>query len=162
MIERAVRQLILVVQTWSSLIDPTALEGMPDRERKRQEAIFEFIFTESTFLQNLQLVMETFYPIITPLLSTKALSVIFANLEEILLFSVFFLSELEERQRVSRLYVDRIGDVVLGRIQGIEVFRGYCVNQSNAARTLADLKQGDTRLRATLDVRSYSCPSMRY
>lgn len=66
-----------------------------------------------------------------------------------------FLSELEERQRVSRLYVDTIGDVVRRHIRGLDPYRGYCVNQSNAARTLLELKLADPALRATLDVCSF-------
>lgn len=66
-----------------------------------------------------------------------------------------FLSELEERQRVSRLYVDAIGDVVRTHLRGLDVYRGYCLNQSNAARTLADLKASDPNLRTLLDVGSF-------
>jgi hypothetical protein len=32
-------------------------------------------------------------------------------------------------------------------------YRGYCCNQANAARTLADLKVSDRSLRELLDVR---------
>lgn len=39
------RALTVFSQTWASLIDPSALENVPDRERKRQESIFEFIAT---------------------------------------------------------------------------------------------------------------------
>lgn len=74
----------------------------------------------------------------------------------ILEFSVFFLSELEERQKESRLYVGEIGDVVEGRVRGLEVFRGYCVNRENGGRTLEDLRAGDPVLRQTLEVRRYS------
>lgn len=45
-------------QSWASLIDPSALENVPEMERKRQEAIFELIATESTYVQGLQLVIE--------------------------------------------------------------------------------------------------------
>lgn len=64
-----------------------------------------------------------------------------------------FLSDLEERQRESRLYVDSIGDIVARHIDGLDIYRGYCVNQSNAARTLADLKASKPDLRSILDVR---------
>ena len=45
-------------QSWASLIDASALDNVPDRERKRQEAIFEFIQTEQSYVQSLQLTIE--------------------------------------------------------------------------------------------------------
>lgn len=62
-----------------------------------------------------------------------------------------FLSELEERQRASRIYIDEIGDVIKTHIRGVDVYRGYCVNQGNASRTLSDLKASDPSLRTLLD-----------
>lgn len=44
--------------SWASLIDPSALENIPDKERKRQESIFEFVATEQTYVQSLQLIIE--------------------------------------------------------------------------------------------------------
>lgn len=40
------------------MIDPSALEELGDRERKRQESIFEFIMTEQAYVQSLQLIIE--------------------------------------------------------------------------------------------------------
>jgi len=39
-------------------------------------------------------------------------------------------------------------------MRGLDIYRGYCVNQANAARTLADLKLSDRSLRTLLDVRT--------
>lgn len=55
---------------------------------------------------------QVFYASLLPLLDEKALTVIFANIEDILLFNTGFLSALEERQKAARLYIDRIGDVL--------------------------------------------------
>ena len=74
------------------------------------------------------------------------------------MFNTVFLSELDDRQRVSRLYVDTIGDVVKTHMAGLDLYRGYCVNQSNAARTLVELKIADPALRATLDVGPFLLP----
>lgn len=74
--------------------------------------------------------------------------------DAILTFCVqVFLSELEDRQRVSRLYIDSIGDVIKTHMRGLDVYRVYCVNQRNAANILADLKSSDPALKATVDVR---------
>jgi hypothetical protein len=71
--------LLLVTESWASLVDKSALEGLPDRERRRQEAslhfgstlngttvlirmddkaIFELIVTEGAYVRDLQLVVE--------------------------------------------------------------------------------------------------------
>ncbi len=46
------------------------------------------------------------------LLGSKTISIIFANVEDILLTNTTFLSALEERQRSCRLYIDTIGDIL--------------------------------------------------
>ncbi|KDE02848.1 hypothetical protein MVLG_06638 [Microbotryum lychnidis-dioicae p1A1 Lamole] len=137
--------------TWASMIDSGALEIMPDRERKRQESMFELITTEQAYVQSLQLTIEVFFNRLQPVIPAKALQVIFANIEDILLFDTIFLSELEDRQRTARLYIDTIGDIVKKHVRGYECYRGYCVNQANAARTLADLKRSDPQLRSFLE-----------
>lgn len=45
-------------KTWSSLVEPSVLETMDKRERKRQEAIFEFVATEIGYNRDLQLIVE--------------------------------------------------------------------------------------------------------
>lgn len=139
-------------QSWASLIDPSALENIPDQERKRQEAIFELIATEQSYVQTLQLLIEVFFSALQPILEEKARKIVFANSEEILLFNTVFLSSLEDRQKSSRLYIDSIGDIVRENVKGLEVYRGYCVNQGNARRVLADLKANDPSLRGLLEV----------
>ena len=46
------------------------------------------------------------------LLEPKAIMVVFANIEDLLLTNTTFLSSLEERQRSCRLYIDNIGDIL--------------------------------------------------
>lgn len=92
------------------------------------------------------------------MLPEKAAHIIFANIDDILLFNTVLLSDLEERQRESRLYINTIGDVIekhMGSVGGH--YRGYCLNQANAARTLNDLKTSDRSLNTLLDVRSAIC-----
>lgn len=68
-----------------------------------------------------------------------------------------FVSELEERQRQARLYIDTVGDVLKEHMRGVaNHYRLFCVNQSNAVRTLNDLKSSNPDVRETLDVRLYS------
>lgn len=43
-------------------------------------------------------------------------------------------------------------DIVKTHMKGLDVYRLYCVNQSNAARTLNDLKAADPSLKTLVDV----------
>ena len=49
------------------------------------QAIFELINTEATYVRDLQLVVEIFYTSLLPILSMKETTVIFANVEDLLL-----------------------------------------------------------------------------
>ncbi|OCH86200.1 hypothetical protein OBBRIDRAFT_797422 [Obba rivulosa] len=132
--------------TWGSLIDPSALEEIPSRERRRQEAIFELIATEATYVRDLQLIVEVFYTNLLPVLDQKAITVIFANVEDLLLSNITFLSCLEERQRECRLYIDRIGDVLKNNMAQMTAYMEYCVNQATAANVLQAMRQSDPEL----------------
>lgn len=90
--------------------------------------IFELINTENAYVRDLQLIVGVFYANMLPLLDEKAITVIFANVEDILLTNTVsygpkfitklssnpkaFLSQLEERQKECRLYIDNIGDLL--------------------------------------------------
>lgn len=77
--------------------------------------------------------------------------IIFANIEDIMMFGVTFLSALEERQTEAKLMVGSIGDIICDYMQGLDVYRPYCTNQANAARVLNDLKTRDSRIREHLN-----------
>jgi hypothetical protein len=49
------------------------------------QAIFELINTESAYVRDLQLIVEVFYASILPILSEKEATVVFANVEDLLL-----------------------------------------------------------------------------
>lgn len=57
-----------------------------------------------------------------PLLSRKEVTVIFANIEDILLANTAFVSSLEERQKECRLYIDGVGDILLKHIPNMKVY----------------------------------------
>jgi len=129
-----------------------ALEGLPNDERKRQEAIFELISTEGAYVRDLQLIVGTFLAKLIPLLDEKAITVVFANIEDILLTNTTFLSSLEDRQRDCRLYIDRIGDLIERYISKMGVYMQYCVNHSNAIQALQSLRTHKPELASLLQV----------
>ncbi|KAF8874204.1 hypothetical protein CPB84DRAFT_1967046 [Gymnopilus junonius] len=136
--------------SWASLVDKTALDGIPPGERKRQEAIFELINTEAAYVRDLQLIVEVFYSSMMPMLSPKEVTVVFANIEDLLLTNTVFVSSLEERQKDCRLYVDKIGDILLTHIPNMAVYTEYCVNQSTAIKVLKSLRDSNAELAAHL------------
>ncbi|KAF7359085.1 Actin cytoskeleton-regulatory complex protein [Mycena sanguinolenta] len=136
--------------SWASLVDKSALEGIPSQERRRQEAIFELIATENTYVRDLQLIVETFYSSMMPLLDRKAITVIFANIEDILLTNTTFMSSLEQRQKECRLYVDRIGDILQNQMSNMAVYMEYCVNQAEAIKVLKSLRDSNPELASHL------------
>ncbi|KAH8829709.1 hypothetical protein DL96DRAFT_1669029 [Flagelloscypha sp. PMI_526] len=140
--------------SWASLVDRTALEDIPPKERKRQEAIFEFVATESAYVRDLQLIVEV------------PITVIFANIEDILLVNTLnkkqtFMSDLEERQKDCRLYVDRIGDILETHMAMMGVYMEYCVNQGNSIKFLESLRSTNTQLGVHLTNLRDTEPSVR-
>ncbi|KAJ7041981.1 hypothetical protein C8F04DRAFT_1077868 [Mycena alexandri] len=136
--------------SWASLVDKSALEGIPNQERRRQESIFELITTEVAYVRDLQLIVETFYSSMMPLLDRKAITVIFANIEDILLTNTTFMSSLEERQKDCRLYIDRIGDILQNHMSNMAVYMEYCVNQGPAIKVLKSLRDSNPELASHL------------
>ena len=79
------------------------------------------------------LTKQVFYAPLLDILEDKALTVIFANIEDLLLTATQFLSELEERQKSCRLYVDVIGDILeehMGKMRVYMVSPGLRALQS--------------------------------
>ncbi|KAF9806131.1 hypothetical protein IEO21_08793 [Rhodonia placenta] len=136
--------------SWGSLVDRSALEEIPVRERRRQEAIFELITTEAAYVRDLQLIVELFYTHLLEILDERAVKVIFANVEEILLTNTTLLSSLEERQKECRLYIDTIGDILRANMPEMDKYVVYCVNQAYAIRVLQSLRESNLELSARL------------
>ncbi|KAJ3537063.1 hypothetical protein NM688_g6740 [Phlebia brevispora] len=136
--------------SWASLIDKSVLEEIPTQERKRQEAIFELITTEAAYVRDLQLIVEVFYSALLPILDEKAITVIFANVEDILLTNTTFLSSLENRQKECRLYIDKIGDLLKNNMSNMGIYLEYCINQANAIKVLQSLRQSNPDLASCL------------
>lgn len=132
--------------SWSSLVGPELLSGLSDTERKRQEAIFELISTETAHVRDLQIIVEVFFNSMQSMLSEKASTVIFANIESVLFTAVSYLSDLEARQKQDRLFVTAIGDVLERHMSAMSVYLPYCVNQQSASEILEAERKRDTRV----------------
>ncbi|KAK0546049.1 hypothetical protein OC845_004788 [Tilletia horrida] len=149
--------------SWSALVGPQALSMIDDQERKRQEAIFELTETERTHVRDLQIVIEVFFNPLQQILPHKAARVIFAGVEEALTTAAFLLSDLEDRQRQSRLLVEKVGDLVNIHIPAIHTsYLPLCANQSAAMAVLEAERQRNDAVRMFLSNIRENHPAARH
>lgn len=137
---------IAAATTWGSVIGSEGLSAIPEQERKRQEAIFELIATESTHVRDVQIIVDVFFNAMQPLLQTKAATVIFGNIEEVLLAAVSLLSDLEARQRSAQMFITQIGDILENHMKQMSVYIPYCVNQETATHILSTERKRNAQL----------------
>lgn len=135
-----------ITTSWSSMIGSEASIAIPDQERKRQEAIFELIATESSHVRDVQIIVDVFFNSMQPLLQSKAATVIFGNIEEVLLAAVSLLSDLEARQRNAQMFITQIGDILENHMKQMSVYIPYCVNQETATHILTTERKRNAEL----------------
>jgi hypothetical protein len=117
-------------------MDPEAIKDISKEDRKRQEAIYELISTEQSYLRDLQMIIEVFYGPLQNILSQEELSIIFSNIEDILLCNTAILSDLEQRQKDDKLFVNNIGDILLKHSDDLKCYEMYCGKQLNSSKFL--------------------------
>ena len=124
-------------------MDPETIKDISKEERKRQEAIFELISTERSYLRDLQMIVELFYGPLQNILSSVELNIIFSNVEDILLCNTTILSDLEQRQKDDNLFVNDVGDLLLKHSEDLKCYEIYCGNQLNASKFLQKKRTED-------------------
>ncbi|KAI7900770.1 uncharacterized protein BX663DRAFT_516465 [Cokeromyces recurvatus] len=133
----------LELLTWASTMDEIELEAIPYEERKRQEAIFELISTEKTYLNDLQMIINVFYTDSGKYLSQDERDVVFSNIDDLLLCNTALLSDLESRQREEANVINQIGDIFLNHADSLKCYSMYCRNQSYASKFLQKKREED-------------------
>ncbi|KAG2195516.1 hypothetical protein INT47_002712 [Mucor saturninus] len=133
----------LELLTWASTMDPLELEAIPPEERKRQEAIFELIATEKTYLNDLQMIINIFYADSGKYLTQDERDVVFSNIDDLLICNTALLSDMENRQNEKANVVDKIGDVFLKHADSLQCYSTYCRNQSYATKFLQKKREDD-------------------
>ncbi|CAG8576933.1 3066_t:CDS:10, partial [Cetraspora pellucida] len=121
---------------WAGIMDSKTLKSITKEERKRQEAIYELIITEQTYLRDLQIIIELFYGPLQNFLSDQELSTLFCNIQDILLCNTAILSDLEQRQEEDAYFVSKVGDILLKHSKDLTLYTKYCGNQLNATKFL--------------------------
>ena len=111
------------------------LMSLSDEEKKLQEAMFEVISSEATYLRSLDVLIDHFMddPGMNPnlpegrrVLDKRQHHVIFSNVREVRDVSARFLSDLELRQKESPV-VKNISDIILDYVSVYQSIQDYCV-----------------------------------
>ncbi|RXM97803.1 Intersectin-1 [Acipenser ruthenus] len=106
-------------------------------ERKRQGYIHELIVTEENYVNDLQLVTETFQkPMLeSELLTEKEVSMIFVNWKELIMCNIKLLKALRVRKKMSgeRMPVKMIGDILTAQLPHMQPYIRFCSCQLNGA-----------------------------
>ncbi|OBA14732.1 uncharacterized protein OGAPODRAFT_16752 [Ogataea polymorpha] len=119
---------------WSYTVPKSILDSMDKREIKRQECIFEMIYSERDFVKDLEYLREFW---IRPLSETKIIkenerehfvNTVFYNINEIWEINSRFAEALTKRQQ-EKPVVDEIGDLFLEFIPRFEPFVKYGAGQ---------------------------------
>ncbi|KAJ1555279.1 Intersectin-2, partial [Nowakowskiella sp. JEL0078] len=131
---------------WATLVDPSVLQCLSSEERKRQESIFELVSTESTYVRDLQIIVEVFYQPMSLFMKDRDLENIFANIDEILLANSLILSDLESYLESQGYVVDAIGSEFAKHIPSLDCYATYCRNQMNSSKFLQQRRNTDREL----------------
>ncbi|KAI8372990.1 uncharacterized protein BYT42DRAFT_578797 [Radiomyces spectabilis] len=131
------------VTSWASTMEAHELAAIPPDERSRQEAIFELLSTERTYLRDLQMIVNVFYVDSGKYLTQTEQDVVFSNIDDLLLCNTALLSDLEARQRERAGVVYCMGDVFLKHAESLKCYSTFCRNQSSASRFLQKKREED-------------------
>ncbi|MGH0133905.1 UNVERIFIED_CONTAM: hypothetical protein FKN15_067391 [Acipenser sinensis] len=122
-------------QQWCA--DLHLLDMLTPMERKRQGYIHELIVTEENYVNDLQLVTETFQkPMLeSELLTEKEVSMIFVNWKELIMCNIKLLKALRVRKKMSgeRMPVKMIGDILTAQLPHMQPYIRFCSCQLNGA-----------------------------
>ncbi|CAO3699306.1 unnamed protein product [Rhizopus microsporus] len=119
---------------WINTVPQSLLDTLTKDEKKRQENIFELIYTEKDFVDDLRYMKEYW---IDPLLDEKSevtgnrenlVKTIFWNVMEVYQVNSKLSQALLERQSSNKI-VDKIGDIMLSHVANFEPFVTYGAHQ---------------------------------
>uniref|UniRef100_H3CQH6 Rho guanine nucleotide exchange factor 26 n=1 Tax=Tetraodon nigroviridis TaxID=99883 RepID=H3CQH6_TETNG len=151
--------------SWSqlSVVKKNGLsERISQEERKRQEAIFEVISSEHSYLHSLEILIRMFKNSaeLSETMTKTEHHHLFSNISDVCEASQKFFKELEERHQQS-IVIDSISDIVCKRAQSsFDPYITYCSNEVYQQRTLQKLvskkpfKDVLTRIEAHPDCRN--------
>jgi hypothetical protein len=141
------------------IIKSGVLDGLSEDEKKLQEAMFEVVTTEATYLRSLDVLIEHFMedPGMNPhlpegrrVLDKRQHHVIFSNVQEVREISARFLEELRARQNETTV-IKGIADIILEYAERkFDCYIRYCTNQIYQTRELQECLEKNVMFREYL------------
>ncbi|KAI3622906.1 ROM2 [Malassezia furfur] len=132
-------------ELWAESVPREVYDSVPERERKRQEVIFEVIATERGYVHDLEYVRDYWLqPLSTQHIIARPqraefVQVLFQNLPEILAVNQR-VAELLTRRQKQRAVVECIGDIYLDMVDQFVPYVTYGANQMHARLRLESEK----------------------
>ncbi|ORX96189.1 hypothetical protein K493DRAFT_259840 [Basidiobolus meristosporus CBS 931.73] len=129
------------LRCWVNTVPPEVTQTMTEKDIKRQEIIFETIYTEEEYLADLRLIEKVF---VTPLKEKEIIEKervdaflhdLFANLKELEVVHSRIVEALVARQNQNPV-VQEIGDIYLCEVKALEAYLEYGSNLVVAQRVL--------------------------
>ncbi|KAG7333486.1 hypothetical protein KOW79_003621 [Hemibagrus wyckioides] len=142
--ENIVVQYRPIRTSWSQLSvvkKSGACERLSQEERKRQEAIFEVISSEHSYLHSLMILVRLFKdsPELSDTMTKTDHHHLFSNIVDVCEASKKFFKELEDRHQ-QNIVIDDISDIVIRHAQtNFEPYVTYCSNEVYQQRTFQRL-----------------------
>ncbi|XP_007237344.3 rho guanine nucleotide exchange factor 26 isoform X1 [Astyanax mexicanus] len=142
--DRIVVQNKLIRTSWSQLSvvkKSEAAKKLSQEERKRQEAIFEVISSEHSYLHSLMILIRLFKDSqeLSETMTKTDHHHLFSNIVDVCETSKKFFKELEDRHQ-QNIVIDDISDIVIRHAQSnFEPYVTYCSNEVYQQRTLQRL-----------------------
>ncbi|KAJ9085545.1 RHO1 GDP-GTP exchange protein 2 [Entomophthora muscae] len=131
---------VIKEELWENFVPPEVVASVTEKERKRQEIIFELIYTERDFVSDLKIIQELYY---LPLLCNdifgedrdEIVEEIFSNIVEVHRASFKLSLGLQELQLLSPVVQD-LGAFLVDNLPCFEPFKEYGANQVFSKRRL--------------------------
>lgn len=153
-----------MIITGADSVSLDILEAVTEKERKRQEAIFELLTSERHYVDSLKMVKELFFDPMEEqdVLTEEERSKVFVNWDELIKCSSELLNGFLVRLRMSGLVVRCIGDVLMTQIPNLTPYIRWCGCQLNACTLLqqkiSDPKYKEFEAKCTQNPRTKGLP----
>lgn len=146
-------------KTWKSSVSESLFKNLSKEEVKRQEAIFELVQTEETFVKHLSIVVEHFYNAMLSFITKDERTIIFNNITSIFQLHQLILGDFLNKQEQDKMFIQSISSILLKHSKIMEddsvnskgslnllLYLEYCPKQMNASKFLQKKRTEDVRL----------------
>lgn len=131
-----------VTQLWRDTAGDEIIEILSKEELKRQELIFELIYTEEQYVKDLNLIVNLFLLPINQIDSVKKeeVEMIFSGIEDVIAVNDSLLKDLKSRQSES-VVVEQISDIFLDKVDTLACYGKYIGDRARADFQLSILSK---------------------